>query len=191
MTQPISDTPSTSYARKPDRAARRSRLREFQSQLLERMQIARSGTDVRVNQLGVMVGQTRCLLDLQQVSEIMSVGAVTKVPLTHDWYLGLSNVRGNLIGVIDFARFQGMPPSPMEQESRIVVFSPTLSFNCGLLVSRVLGLRNLTDMVVQDGDSQGTMPWSGQRYRDEESEMWTQLDLSLIVQDPRFLHIGL
>lgn len=191
MTQSTSDSQSGNFSRKPDRAARRTRLREFQAQLLERMQVARSGTDTRVNLLGVMVGQTRCLLDMQEVSEIMSVSAITKVPLTQDWYLGLSNIRGNLIGVIDFARFQGMPSSPLEQGSRIVAFAPSLSFNCGLLVSRVFGLRNLAEMAPQPENAGTATPWARQCYRDSESEVWTQLDLSLVVQDPRFLHIGL
>lgn len=191
MTQSTPDSQSGNFAHKPDRAARRTRLREFQAQLLERMQQARTGTDTRINQLGVMVGQKHCLLDLQQVSEIMSVGVITKVPLTQDWYLGLSNMRGNLISVIDLSRFQGLAAAPIEQESRIVAFAPSLSFNCGLLVSRVLGLRNLAEMDADAGPAEGSSPWSTQNYRDRESEVWTQLDLSLMVQDPRFLHIGL
>ena len=191
MTQSTPDSKSGNFAHKPDRAARRTRLREFQAQLLERMQLARTGTDTRVNQLGVMVGEKHCLLDLQQVSEIMSVGVITKVPLTQDWYLGLSNIRGNLISVIDLSRFQGLALSPIEQESRIVAFAPSLSFNCGLLVSRVLGLRNLAEMEPDSGTPEVVSPWSTQYYRDRESAVWTQLDLSLMVQDPRFLHIGL
>ena len=191
MTQSTPDSQSGSFSHKPDRAARRTRLREFQAQLLERMQHARTGTDTRVNQLGVMVGQNHCLLDLQQVSEIMSVGVITKVPLTQDWYLGLSNMRGNLISVIDLSRFQGGSRSLIEQESRIVAFAPSLSFNCGLLVSRVVGLRNLAEMDPGEAPTDTVSPWSTQYYRDRESAVWTQLDLSLMVQDPRFLHIGL
>ncbi|MES2934293.1 MAG: chemotaxis protein CheW [Pseudomonadota bacterium] len=191
MTQSSNSDSPYKLARRPDNAARRTRLREFQNQLLERMQAARSGTDTRVSQLGVMVGQTRWLLDLQEASEIVSVGTITKVPLTHDWYLGLSNVRGNLISVIDFARFQGLAPTPIEQECRIVAFAPALSFNCGLLVSRVMGLRNIAEMAPGTSAQEAATPWSAQCYQDRESKLWTQLDLSLIVQDPRFLHIGL
>lgn len=190
MTLSTSDTFSKG-ARKPDTAARRTRLREFQAQLLERMQAAKSGTDTRINQLGVLVGQTRWLLDLREASEIVSVGTITNVPLTRDWYLGLSNIRGNLISVIDFGRFHGLALSPVEPESRIVAFAPALSFNCGLLVSRVLGLRNIAEMEPDAAPVENAPPWLQQRYRDRESEVWTQLNLSLIVQDPRFLHIGL
>ncbi len=182
---------SSPAIRKPDSVARRTRMREFQAQLLERMQAAKSGTDTRINQLGVMIGPTRWLLDLTEASEIVSVGAITQVPLTQDWYLGLSSIRGNLISVIDFARFQGFARSPLTSESRIIAFAPALSFNSGLLVSRVLGLRNIVEMELQAVTDDNSATWATHSFRDRESQIWRQLDLSLVVQDTRFLHVGL
>jgi twitching motility protein PilI len=184
-------------AKRSDSVARRTRMREFQAQLLERMQAAKSGTDVRISQLGVVIGSRRWLLDLTEASEIVSVGSITPVPLTQDWYLGLSNIRGNLLSVIDFARFQGQPATPITSESRIIAFAPALSFNSGLLVSRVLGLRNIVEMelleedVVPETSGAPGLAWATHRFRDRESQLWQRLDLSLVVQDPRFLHVGL
>lgn len=178
---------------RPDAAMRRTRLREFQTQLADRMQAARDSTQTRANHLGVMVGDKHCLLDLQEASEIISVGAITAVPLTQDWYLGLSNIRGNLFSVIDFPRFQGQAPTAITSDCRIIAFAPALSFNSALLVSRVLGLRNVAEMTPEASDNAAVecAAWMTQRYCDAESLIWTQLKLSLIVQDPRFLHVGL
>jgi twitching motility protein PilI len=191
MTQSSSDLVPENVQKKPDTVARRTRLREFQMQLVERMQAARAGTGSHIRQLGVQIGGTRCLLNLQEAGEIMAVGPITKVPLTQDWFLGLTNVRGTLITVIDFARFLGQPPTPVERESRIVAFAPSLSFNSGLLVSRVLGLRNVSEMNAQANTSENAASWSAQQYVDQDSQVWTELNLSLIVQDPQFLHVGL
>jgi len=188
MSQSNPDLPAKPIG-KPDAAARRTRLREFQTQLVERMQAARAGADTRVQRLGVMIGQRRWLLSLQEAGEILSVGAITKVPLTQDWYLGLLNVRGNLISVVDFARFVGQPATVPDKESRIVAFAPGLAFNCGLLVTRVLGLRNVADME-KDQAGEGDAQWTTHRYVDREAQEWTELDLSLVVQDPQFLHVG-
>lgn len=191
MTETISDRRSDLVSDKSDEpGARRTRLREFQSRLLERMQAVRSGSDSGVSRLGVMLGDSRWLLDLQEAGEIVSVGSITSVPLTQDWYLGLANIRGNLTSVIDFARFQGLAPSAIDKESRIVAFAPALSFNSALLVSRVLGLRNVADMELRAAEA-GAPPWSGQQYIDRDAQVWTQLDLSLLVQDSRFLHVGI
>ena len=192
MTQSTSDLASDKVFKKPDTVGRRKRLREFQAQLVERMQAARSGMDTRSNQLGVMIGQNRWLLSLQEAGEIVSVGTITQVPLTHDWFLGLTNSRGNLISVIDFARFQGQAPTPLDKDSRIVAFAPALSFNSGLLVSRVMGLRNVAEMTLHsDAPALDGGSWMAQRYVDNESQVWTELNLSLVVQDPQFLHVGL
>src|SRR5471032_2459774 len=88
---------------------RRSRLRQYQMQLLERMQAAKTGALAGGRELGVLIGGSHCLLDLTQISEIVPPQPVTPVPLARDWFKGLANIRGNLTGVIDIARYQGMP----------------------------------------------------------------------------------
>lgn len=191
MSPPNTDLMPRVDAKDSDVGTRRTRLREFQSQLVERMAAAASGSATQASQLGVLIGQTRWLLNLREAGEIVSVGSITKVPLTQDWYLGLTNIRGNLVSVIDLARFRGMPPTPIDKECRIVAFSPSLAFNAGLLVSRVMGLRNVSEMEPQPATETGVAPWAAQRYVDRESQMWTELDLSQIVQDPQFLHVGI
>lgn len=161
-------------------ANRRTRLRQYQVQLLERMQAARNNAGARVNQLGVMIGQERFLLDLTQVGEIVPVPAVTVVPLTQPWYLGLANVRGNLISVIDLARYHQQADTPIGSDSRIITFASGLGFNCGLVVARVYGLRHAASMESASGD----------RLRDADANEWTPLDLAALVSDTRFLHIG-
>jgi twitching motility protein PilI len=191
MTQSTSDLKPERSFKKADIGTRRTRLREFQANLVERMQAARSGADARASQLGVMIGQNRWLLNLQEAGEIVSVGTITKVPLTQDWFLGLTNIRGNLISVVDLARFRGQAPSQIDKGSRIVAFAPSLSFNSGLLVSRVLGLHNVSEMKPHTQDAGDATPWAAQSYVDKESQVWTELNLSLVVQDPQFLHVSL
>jgi twitching motility protein PilI len=158
---------------------RRSRLRQYQVQLLERMQAARANAGARVNQLGVQIGAGRYLLDLTQAGEIVPVGSLTVVPLTQPWYLGLSNIRGNLVGVVDLARYLGLGDTALGADSRIVTFAGALGFNCGLLVTRVYGLRHADAMAP-----------AGEYLRDADGKDWTALDLAALVSDERFLHVG-
>ena len=181
---------------KPDPAVRRTRLREFQSQLMARMQAAQSGSQVRVNQLGILIGQSRYLLDLREAGEIVTAGSMVKVPLTKDWYLGVSNIRGNLTSVVDLERFDGRQPTKLESSCRVVAFAPGLAFNSGLLVTQVLGLRNSSEMDAQtiveiDSGSYGNKPWVVKQYRDLDGNLWSELSLSLLVQNQEFLHVGL
>lgn len=189
MSQSNPDSQSPRLFRKPDAGARRLRLREFQAQLVERMQAARTGTHVQTNQLGVMIGAQRWLLNLQEAGEIVSIGTITKVPLTQAWFLGLTNIRGNLVSVVDLAQFQGNAPSVIDKESRIVAFGPSLGFNSALLVSRVMGLRNIAEMTLHERPVE-SVAWSTQRYVDRDAQSWQELDLATIIQDAKFLQVG-
>lgn len=177
------------------RGDRRNRLRDFQSQLLEQMQIARANDVASANQLGVMIGQTRYLLNLQDAGEIVPVRQITQVPLTRDWYLGLLNLRGSLIGVIDIQRFQGQPKVALNSDCRIVTFSTDLALNAGLLVSKVLGLRNIAEMRLQDGSaenpSENKLAWLRRSYVSSGDQVWFELNLASLIHDSDFLHIGL
>jgi twitching motility protein PilI len=149
---------------------RRSRLRQYQVQLLERMQAAQAAGTTAARELGVLIGTRHCLLDLTQVGEIVPFRSATTVPLTQPWYLGLANVRGNLVGVIDLAAYlaaylaaksaagsaadsaafltedpaTGLPAAA--SESRLLTFGAGLGLPCALLANRALGLRRLADM---------------------------------------------
>lgn len=185
-------------SRTPDSAAspagteRRSRLRQYQVQLLERMQAAKTGANVGGRELGVLIGGRLCLLDLTQIGEIVPPQPVTPVPLTRDWYLGLANIRGNLTGVIDLARYQGGDADDTTvSERRFITFAPGLGFNCALLAGRVLGLRKLADMQPAQSPADGAPAWCGQQFDDAEGQQWARIDLAQLVRDPRFLQVGL
>lgn len=177
---------------------RRARLRDFQTQLMERMQAAKAGSHVRANQLGVQIGKFRYLIDLREAGEIVSSGNLTRVPLTKPWYLGLSNVRGSLTSVIDYSLFEGNEATFLDSSCRVLAFSNSLSFNSGLLVSKVLGLRNADEMDLIDElatdvttSQQQKKPWVLNRFLDADGQIWSQISLSMLVQDQEFLHIGL
>jgi twitching motility protein PilI len=172
---------------------RRSRLRQYQVQLLERMQAAKSGALEGGRELGVLVGGRRCLLDLTQISEIVPLQAATPVPLAQDWYLGLVNIRGHLTGVIDLARYQGQGRGDSAAaERRLITFAPGLGFNCALLAERVLGLRKLAEMTPLPMPATADAPaWSSQQFRDGDGQQWTRLDLAQLVQESRFSQVGL
>jgi twitching motility protein PilI len=147
------------------------------------MQAARTNSGGRAHQLGVAIGANRYLLDLTEAGEIVPAAPVTPVPLAQPWYLGLANVRGNLVGVIDLARYLGAaePGAPLAGPAvRLVTFAPALGFNCALLVARVYGLRHAADMAS-----------AGDLLRDHDGNEWTPLSLAALVREDRFLHIAI
>lgn len=159
-------------------AARRARLRQYQEQLLERMQAARTSSGARAHQLGVEIGGMRYLLDLVEAGEIVPLPPLAAVPLTQPWYLGLANVRGSLLGVVDLARYLD-PQAQPTPGTRLVTFAPGLGFPCALLVAKVVGLRHAADMTPLDA-----------RLRDADGQEWTPLSLAALAREDRFLHVA-
>ncbi|MEG1114056.1 MAG: chemotaxis protein CheW [Janthinobacterium sp.] len=173
--------------------ARQGRLRQYQLQLIERIQAARSGALAARKELGVMLGGRPCLLDLTQLGEIVIAAGVQiqGVPLAQDWYLGLAAMRGRLTGVVDLARYMGEAACVPGNHCRIITFSPRLGLNCALLVERVLGLRQLRTMQPVQDAAQGVFPaWAAQALRDSEGQQWLRLDLAQLAQAERFLDAG-
>lgn len=171
--------------------ARQGRLRQYQLQLIERIQAARSGALAARKELGVMLGGRACLLDLTQLGEIVIASGVQiqGVPLAQDWYLGLAAMRGRLTGVVDLARYMGEPACAPGNHCRIITFSPRLGLNCALLVERVLGLRQLRAM--QPVSLPDAPPsWAAHALRDSEGQQWLRLDLAQLAQAERFLDAG-
>ncbi|MBY0558173.1 MAG: chemotaxis protein CheW [Burkholderiaceae bacterium] len=176
---------------------RRSRLRQYQVQLLERMQAARTDAAGAARALGVLMGGQHYLLDLTQISEIVPRQSLTPVPLTRPWYLGLANIRGQLTGVVDLASYQqGQAPAGALPGQRDITLAAGLVLQCALRVEALLGLRNLAEMQQEaQQESLQELPqqvplWCQQRYRDVDGQVWTRLDLAQLVREPGFLQVG-
>ena len=185
---------------------RRERLRDFQAGLAEKLKRAEA-TPLAVNRLGFQIGSHRLLLDLADAGEILTVPDIMPVPLTKSWYRGLANVRGNLFGVVDLSLFAGGPPTPIDKESRLLAFSGDLRFACGILVSRMLGLRSVADLQPAssvdearatkaptssdaDPDDRLFASWVRERLVDAQAGAWQELEVAALIADPRFLDIA-
>jgi len=166
----------------------RNRLREFQTRLAERLAHAKSAP-VTASRLGFQINQERYLIDLSEAGEIVSAQDIVPVPHTHDWYRGLINVRGSLISAIDLSRFGGGAPTHVERESRIVLLSPTLDFNAGIIVTRMLGLHG-TASWTQDTSAPANQHWQGALWRDEQNLPWRELSLAALTVNDQFLRIS-
>jgi twitching motility protein PilI len=167
-------------------------LRAFQQELATRL-AAKTTAQVEQSRLGLACAGSQWLIRLADAGEVIAVPTVATVPLTRSWYLGIANIRGNLYSIIDFGGFLGQevePSVPGTAPARLVLFGPRVGeLRAGLVVERVLGLRNLVELV--RGDSASDAPaWYGARWTDREGGLWQEIDLALLAQDPGFLQVG-
>lgn len=178
----------------PGGASQPGGLRAFQASLLARMEAA-SSEDLASRRLAASVGGVACLFNLAEAGEIIplsSLPALTRVPLTQRWYLGLANIRGNLVGVVDLAVMAGMQPQRRERSARVLAFSPALSASCGLLLTSVTGVRQISDMqeISKSDEISVKLPGVIGHYRDKDGTEWSEIGLASLLDDAAFLHIG-
>jgi purine-binding chemotaxis protein CheW len=62
-------------------------------------------------------------VDIMSVQEIILVGCITQVPEVPPHVLGVINLRGNVIPILNLRRRFGMPDAPTEDATRIVVMN--------------------------------------------------------------------
>lgn len=174
--------------------ANKEALRELHSRLARRMQSVQAGATQRA-WLAVECSGRGLLFPLEQAGEIHSPAPVQPVPHTRPWFLGVANLRGGLYGVVDLARFIGLPVQPEARgDARLVGLNASLELNCTLLVDRLAGLRNEDALQAEpptEPAHEGLRPaFVGGRYRDANGRVWQELLLAALSQDAHFRQIA-
>lgn len=164
-------------------------LRTFQQELASRL-AAKTAAQVASSRLGLACAGEQWLIRLADAGEVIAMPPVADVPLTKPWFRGLANIRGNLYGVIDFAGFLGRGNVPPSSGNRLVLFGPRSGeLRAGLVVARVLGLRNLAELAPADAPA-GAPAWYAQRWIDASGGAWQEIDLARLARAPAFLQVG-
>ncbi|MFN7643275.1 MAG: chemotaxis protein CheW [Burkholderiales bacterium] len=175
--------------------------KDFQSRLNERLREAGPAPDLAAR-LGLMIGGQRWLVDLSEAGEIVPVpDTIAPVPLTRDWLVGLVNLRGALYTVIDLQRYAQLGRTEVSKESRLLALAARLEFNAAILVTRMLGLRNVASMRIDEDDAQrapadggfgpaGRPDWVGRTLVDADGHRWHELDLARLAAGSAFLLAG-
>jgi twitching motility protein PilI len=169
--------------------ANKEALRELQSRLAERLSAARTQERGK-SWLAVECSARGFLLPLREAGEIFALAPLQPVPHTHRWFLGVSNLRGHLHGVVDLADFLGVKTGEVARDqARLVGFNPRFELNCALMVDRLSGLRSEEQLTPVAHDPAPRPGFVGLRYRDAAGRLWQELNLAELAGDEAFLRI--
>ncbi|MEO5606680.1 MAG: chemotaxis protein CheW [Polaromonas sp.] len=174
--------------------ANRQALRELQTRLAERLQLART-QGVSPLWLAVQAGRKNYLFPLEQSGEIFPWVSIQPVPYTQPWFVGVANLRGGLFGVVDLASFvEDQPAAPRNEfavsETRLVSLNAAMQVNCVLMVDKLAGLRKQDEFVDFSEKSTNSPAFFGHRYIDKNGASWQEINLQLLAQQAHFLAIA-
>lgn len=180
--------------------ADREALHELHARLADRLQAARDQQQQVASWLAVECRGHGLLFPLQQAGEIFPLTPLLPVPHARLWFVGVANLRGGLYGVVDLAAFLGLGRTETAREgtrdpARLVALGGASGLNCALLVERLAGLRNESqlkrEMLPAEEVPGPVLPaFAGARYRDADGRAWQEILLSALADDPQFLAIA-
>jgi twitching motility protein PilI len=162
-------------------------LHDFQSYLAARL--AGMGNQSSAGLLGIQSGSDYWLLDLTDSGEIVPLTPLTSVPLTQPWFAGVANIRGNLYSAVDLSAFLGKEATPQNASSRLLLIGTRHGSNAALLVTRMIGLRNVEALHLEASDP-AAPAWAQESYSDNEGRRWKKLKVRELLADEAFMDIG-
>lgn len=94
-------------------------------------------------------------IDVLQVQEVLRYTEIVPVPGAPDFVLGIINLRGNVVTVIDTRKCFGLPPHATDDATRIVIIESGKQV-AGLLVDSVAEVVNIHGNQVETAPDVGT-----------------------------------
>ncbi len=67
------------------------------------------------------IGDTICGVNINHIQEINKDPIITSVPLSEDYILGIMNLRGQIVTVLDLGQKLGLKKSEDQQKSRVII----------------------------------------------------------------------
>lgn len=82
------------------------------------------------------VGEALCGMDILKVQEINKLMEMTKVPQAPEYVMGILNLRGQIVTIIDLGKKLGLSEIDVDEASRNIIVNSDNEY-IGLLVSRI------------------------------------------------------
>ena len=95
--------------------------------------------------VGFRIGDEQFVASRKEVREVLMLpGAMTRVPGAKRWVLGIANLRGHLLPLIDLKMMLGSGRTALKRSTRVISVNHR-EIPAGLVVDEVLGYRRFVD----------------------------------------------
>jgi purine-binding chemotaxis protein CheW len=131
-------------------------------------------------------------INVMQVQEILRYSEIAAVPGAPDYVLGIINLRGNVVTVIDTRSRFGLMPAEITDNSRIVIIEAEKQV-IGILVDSVAEVVYLKKSEIEDAPNVGTEESSQfiQGVTNREDGLLILVDLNKLLSDDEWDELSL
>lgn len=139
--------------------------------------------------VGYRIGQRRLASSFEEVGEILSMPALTPVPGAQPWLLGIANVRGMLMPVVDLKHFlQAERTVPNERQRMLVIRQQ--GGDVAVTIDELYGQRSFhqADAAAAEPLAQGRYAHFVDRAYAVAGDLWGVFSLDRLARTPEFRH---
>ena len=133
------------------------------------------------------LGTAEFAVPVENTTEIGMVPELTRLPHVPGWLLGITNLRGDIISVVDMKNFLGMGPFDFDRQDRIILLRSLQEDICtAIIVNRIVGMQYVAEhnLIMTDTGQQGSEPHIlGMFEMDERSIAVLDIDNLLLSND--------
>ncbi len=118
------------------------RILKARAQALAREPVPAGAVDERIEVVEFLLAHERYAIESSYVREVFLTENLTPLPCTPDFVLGIVNLRGEILSVIDIRKFFDLPENGLTDLDKIIVLqSGNMLF--GILADAVTGVRRI------------------------------------------------
>lgn len=130
-------------------------------------------------------------INVMQVQEVLRVSDIAPVPGAPDYVLGIINLRGNVVTVIDTRKRFGLMPKEIDDLSRIVIIEAEEQV-VGILVDSVAEVTEIRNSEIETAPNVGNEESS--KYilgvTSREGELLILVDLNKFLSEEQWQEVG-
>ena len=137
--------------------------------------------------VGFRLGSRRLAVSFSEIVEIITCPPLTPVPGGQPWLLGIANIRGTLLPVVDLKQFLDGERTVLHETTRMLVVRQS-GGNVGVLIDELYGQRNFHDehAIAADGMDAGRYGnFIRQAYRLGDND-WGVFSMGVLTRTPEF-----
>jgi twitching motility protein PilI len=115
---------------------------------------------------------------------------VTRVPGVKNWVLGIANVRGRMVSVMDLNGLLGQPSRGNWRSQRVLVIEQD-EYLTGLLVDAVLGMQSFpVDREAPAPQMSDALAPFVMKAFDRDGRNWPVMEFGELLRSPEFMNIA-
>ena len=155
-----------------------------------RPDVVRQRADVWLG-LGFRLREQWCVAPREDVREIIPMPTMSRTPGGKPWLLGVANVRGNILAVVDLGQFLGLPRKVPDATTRVLIFNSG-RLPVGFVVDEVAGYRQFAMPEQRPALRELAGPLKPYLLGafEREQRQWFAFSLHRLTADAEFAHAG-